>query len=184
MNADAETQQQTQEGQQTGVAGVSPAKGQPHVEGAAEHRRGVDLALDSREPYGVAEEIAERPHRSAEGSHAEETQRGAKQPHRHAATEHGEGIAQRCHKHRIAEREEHEEMREKLINRCSRRMSHTERPARGDKLATVPPRSRAVHGEEIDQRRESKKEKGEMADAPRQQPSLNPCTLFPFHITS
>ena len=60
------------------------------------------------------------------------------------------GVAEWCNQHGVAERKKHEEVREELVGGCSRRMSHLEEPSCGYELAAVPPRYRAVHGEEID----------------------------------
>lgn len=160
VHTDAEAQEEGHEDEPSAVAALFPPQREPHGEGTEEHGHGVDLALDGGEPGGVAEEIAQGAHHGPEEGAARGVARPRKQQacaqeeqqHRQRGAEHGDEVAQRRHQRGVAEGEEHEAVGDELIERRSRRMAHLEAVARGDELAAVPPRNRAVHGEEVDEK--------------------------------
>ena len=147
-----------------------PLEHEPHDERREHRRKGVDLALDGREPEGVGEGVGQRPDGSG-AQHGPDLRPGqlAAVARRQTPCEVGdrpeeeedaEGAGERVHGvHRgthvvgIAERKERRQTRQHHEERRSGRVSHFELIGGGDEFRAVPEARNRLHSHQIDRRR-------------------------------
>jgi len=159
VGADAEAEEQGYEQEPalggTEVGAVVPAEHGPEDDGSDEHGQAVDFALDSGEPGGVAEEVAEGAGGGGDegygfAPYGEQTD-GPEEEHDGEPRRHGgEGIAAEGHMGRGGGKPA-EDVGQQLVEGRSGGMAHLQEMGHGDKLAAVPKADGGFKGEEIDE---------------------------------